>query len=66
MIVANENVIILEDLLLKGYRLVEEKTGLNLPHAKVVLGKLAKFHAMSAVLYTKVRFHTSPFRSATF
>lgn len=66
MIVANENVIILEDLILKGYRLIEDKTGLDLPHAKVVLGKLAKFHAMSAVLYTKVKFHNFPFRSPTF
>lgn len=63
---ANENVIILEDLILKGYRLIEDKTGLDLPHAKVVLGKLAKFHAMSAVLHTKVKFHNFPFRSPTF
>ena len=43
------NVIIMEDLCEKNYQISQSKNGLDMAHMKVVLVKLAKFHAASAV-----------------
>ena len=43
------DVIIMEDLCEKHYQMSQSKNGLNMEHMKVVLVKLAKFHAASAV-----------------
>lgn len=47
--------IVLEDLKADGYELFDRKIGLDLDQAKLVLTKLAKFHAASAVRYQKVK-----------
>lgn len=47
-------VIVLDDLQTSGYKELDREKGLNLDQAKVVLIKLAKFHAASAVYPEKV------------
>lgn len=41
---------LLEDLKDRHYVMLQRKTGLNLEHAKLILRKLAKFHAASVIL----------------
>lgn len=48
------DIIVLEDLRADGYEVLDRKLGLDLDHAKLVLTKMAKFHAASAVRYQKV------------
>lgn len=48
------DVIVLQDLSSCGYMKLDRKIGLNLNQAKLVLSKLAKFHAASAIRYQKV------------
>lgn len=48
-------VIVLDDLKAANYNILDRKIGLNLPQTKLILSKLAKFHAASAVRYQKVR-----------
>jgi thiamine kinase-like enzyme len=48
-------IIVLDDLSGSGYVLNDRKVGIDLEHAKLVLCKLAKFHAASAIQYEKVR-----------
>ena len=48
-----EKIIIIEDLLVKGYQIADRVTGLNFDEAKIVLEKLAGFHAASAVAALK-------------
>lgn len=46
--------IILDDLKAEGFEMLNRKVGLNLAQTKMVLAKLAKFHAASAIRYQKV------------
>jgi aminoglycoside phosphotransferase family enzyme len=48
---ADKNAIVLEDLNQLDYKLANRKQRFDLDRAKVVLEKLAKFHAASAALY---------------
>lgn len=48
------DVIVLQDLSSCGYFKLDRKIGLNLIQAKLVLSKLGKFHAASAIRYQKV------------
>lgn len=48
--------IIMEDLSELNYKCEDRRSGLDLKHCEVILEKLAKFHAASAVLYEKVSF----------
>ncbi|XP_055687490.1 uncharacterized protein LOC129792447 [Lutzomyia longipalpis] len=43
--------IVFQDLVPRGYKNVDKKTGLDLVHAEMVLSKLARMHAASVVLY---------------
>lgn len=47
-------IIVLEDLKSSGYEVLDRKIGTNLEQSKLVLQKLAKLHAVSAVRYQKV------------
>lgn len=49
-------IIVLADLKAEGFNLMNRKVGLDMAHAQLVLAKLAKFHAASAVCYQTVRF----------
>jgi hypothetical protein len=51
-------IIVLDDLSGFGYVLKDRKVGIDLEHAKLVLSKLAKFHAASAIQYEKVSVQT--------
>lgn len=44
------NILILEDLSAKGYRMLAKKDGFNFIEAKIILRKVAIFHAICAVL----------------
>lgn len=44
----------LEDLSALGYKMTDRKKGMNVEHCLVVLKKIAKMHASSAVLFEKV------------
>ncbi|CRL03776.1 CLUMA_CG016261, isoform B [Clunio marinus] len=44
-------IIVLDDLKAAGYEMLNRKVGLNMEEAKIVLMKLAKFHAAGAVCY---------------
>lgn len=46
--------IVLEDLKVKNYFMLDRKAGMNQEQSKVVLSKLAYMHAASAVKYQKV------------
>lgn len=48
------DIIVLEDLKMSQYEMLNRKVGCTLPEAKLLLLKLAKFHAASAVRYRKV------------
>lgn len=48
------NMLILEDLCVKGYRTANRLVGLDVAHAELALKALAQFHAASAVYYQEV------------
>lgn len=50
----DEKVIVLEDLSVRGYKTGDRKERLDLNHLKATLTKVAKFHAVTAVLMTQV------------
>lgn len=45
-----ESVMLLEDLVASGYRMISVQDGLDMNGAKLVLKKIAAFHAISAIL----------------
>lgn len=47
-------IIVLDDLKAEGYEMLDRKAGLNMEQSKLLLTKLAKFHAASAIRYQKV------------
>lgn len=47
-------VMVLDDLKVENFELVDRKVGLNVEQSKLFLSKLAKFHAVSAQCYQKV------------
>lgn len=47
-------IIILDDLKANGYEMLNRKEGLNKEQSKLLLAKLAKFHAASTIRYQKV------------
>lgn len=49
-------IIVLEDLKKDNYEMLDRKVGLNLAQTKLLLAKLAKFHAASNIRYQKVSF----------
>lgn len=53
MIYLDEKAIVQEDLSVRGYGLKDCKKGLNLKECKMVLEKVAKYHATTAVLHNK-------------
>jgi hypothetical protein len=53
-------IIVLEDLKASGYEVINRKVGVNLQQAMMVMQKLAKFHAASAIRYQKVRWSQFP------
>lgn len=48
-------IIVMEDLKAMNYQMLDRKVGADFAQAKVLLSKLAKFHATSAIRYRKVR-----------
>lgn len=46
----SQNILILEDLSVKGYRTVPGTNGYNFAEAKAIVKRIAQFHAISAVL----------------
>lgn len=47
--------LVLDDLKAEGYEMLNRKVGLNKAQTKVLLTKLAKFHASSTIRYQQVR-----------
>lgn len=47
-------IIVLDDLKAEKYEMMDRKAGLNLAQTKILLTKLAKFHAASTIRYQKV------------
>lgn len=47
-------IIVIDDLKVDGYKMLDRKVGLNMEQTKMVLAKLAKFHAASTIRYQKV------------
>ena len=47
-------IIVLEDLKAANYEMLNRKVGLNMKQTKMLLQKIAKFHAASAIRYQKV------------
>lgn len=50
--------IVMDDLKAMGYAMVDRKVGADFAQTKIMLSKLAKFHAASAIRYRKVSFIT--------
>jgi hypothetical protein len=48
-------IIVLDDLKADNYEMLNRKVGLNMAQTKLLLTKLAKFHAASAIRYQRVR-----------
>lgn len=46
-------IIVLDDLRVEGYEMLDRKIGLDLHQAQLVLAKLAKFHAASTIRYAR-------------
>lgn len=46
----SKKAIVFEDLSVKGYRMAERNNGMDMTHSRMVLRKLAIFHAANAVL----------------
>lgn len=57
IIYVDERIIVMENLKLRGFEINDVKQGLNLNQCHLVLQKLAKFHALSMVLYKKASFN---------
>lgn len=53
--------LVFQDIKEQGYQMVDRKLGLNLEQARLVIIKLAKLHACSAILYQKDREVMVPF-----
>ncbi|XP_052890813.1 uncharacterized protein LOC128299019 [Anopheles moucheti] len=51
----DEHALVLEDLAVKGYRQPDRRARLDQPHMRLIVQKLAKFHAATAVLGRKNR-----------
>uniref|UniRef100_A0A1Y9IVZ8 CHK domain-containing protein n=1 Tax=Anopheles minimus TaxID=112268 RepID=A0A1Y9IVZ8_9DIPT len=51
----DEHALVLEDLAVKGFRQPDRRARLDLPHMRLIVQKLAKFHAATAVLGRKNR-----------
>lgn len=49
-------IIVLDDLKAEGFEMLNRKVGVDLDQTKLVLSKLAKFHAAGAVMIQKVNF----------
>lgn len=47
-------IIVMDDLKAAGYEMLDRKIGANFEQSKILLAKLAKFHATSAIRYQKV------------
>ncbi|XP_058448688.1 uncharacterized protein LOC131428660 [Malaya genurostris] len=47
------DIIVLDDLCAKGYKVANRQKGVDMNHARILLAKLAKFHAAAAVDYRK-------------
>ena len=47
-------ILVFDDLKAEGYAMANRKVGLDLIQAKLVLNKLAKFHASSVIRFAKV------------
>lgn len=50
------DVLVLEDLKIRNFEMADRRVGFNLEQTKLVLKKLAKFHAASVVHYQRVGF----------
>lgn len=48
-------IIVLDDLKAENYEMLDRQAGLNMAQSKLILTKLAKFHAASAIRYQTVR-----------
>lgn len=53
MVYADKNAIVLEDLLRDGFKLADRKNRFDMKKAKIVIEKLAKYHAATAVAHEK-------------
>ncbi|XP_049284915.1 uncharacterized protein LOC125764588 [Anopheles funestus] len=62
----DEHALVLEDLAVKGYRQPDRRARLDLPHMRLIVQKLAKFHAATAVLGRKNRDLFSVLESSSF
>ncbi|XP_053671387.1 uncharacterized protein LOC128721639 [Anopheles nili] len=62
----DEHALVLEDLSVKGYRQPDRKARLDRSHMQLIVQKLAKFHAATAVLARKNRELFRPLTSSTF
>lgn len=51
------DVIIMEDLIESGFRLLDKRAGLDLQHSLFAIRNLAKFHASSVALVEKVNYN---------
>lgn len=47
-------VIVLDDLKAGNFKMMDRKAGLDLAHARILLAKLARFHATSVIAFQKV------------
>lgn len=47
-------IMVLDDLKAGGFQMLDRKIGLNMQQTKILLARLAKFHAASAIRYQKV------------
>ncbi|XP_058063033.1 uncharacterized protein LOC131212953 [Anopheles bellator] len=66
LIYEDAHALVLEDLAVKGYRQPDRRARLDQAHMSIVLRKLAKFHAATAVLGRKNRDLLEPLASSTF
>uniref|UniRef100_A0A182MBZ7 CHK kinase-like domain-containing protein n=1 Tax=Anopheles culicifacies TaxID=139723 RepID=A0A182MBZ7_9DIPT len=62
----DEHALVLEDLAVKGYRQPDRRARLDQPHMRLIVQKLAKFHAATAVLGRKNRDLFSVLASSSF
>lgn len=52
---AEECYLVFEDLVDKNFKNTDRRIGLDMNHYKLVLAKLAKWHACTAILYLEVQ-----------
>ena len=50
---SSPELIVMEDLVEKGFRMAEKSSGLDMEHSLLVMRKIARLHASSAVLHEK-------------